>query len=168
MRLTVTSSRARRDRSTSIVGALIRRMQLVASSAVQWSLQGFLDEDGSVEAEEAEVFPGVGVFARPKSGDNAEAIVLKVGGASGHAVIVATRNQDGIKRIGSLGEDETIIFTSTTAVKITASGQVLIGAIGAPLLPLTHGVVLASGVDTFTGATYGALGSASTKVMAEK
>lgn len=39
---------------------------------------------------------------------------------------------------------------------------------GSPLIPLTDGVVLASGVDTFTGATYGVLGSASLKVKAAK
>lgn len=38
----------------------------------------------------------------------------------------------------------------------------------AALVPLLNGVVLASGVDPFTGATYGALGSASSKVLAEK
>ena len=36
------------------------------------------------------------------------------------------------------------------------------------LAPITNGVVIASGIDPFTGATYGALGSASAKVMAEK
>ena len=168
MRQTVRSLRRRQGGIGNLVGGIVRRMRLVASSAVAWTAAGVVDADGSVEADDAEVFPGIGFYARPKSGDNAEVILLKVGGQSGHAVIVATRNQDGIKRIGELGEDETIVFTSTTAVKIDSAGQVLVGAIGAPLLPLTHGVVLASGIDTFTGATYGALGSASTKVMAEK
>jgi hypothetical protein len=39
---------------------------------------------------------------------------------------------------------------------------------GNSLVPLTDGVVLASGIDPFTGSTYGALNSASTKVMAAK
>jgi len=168
MRQTVRSLRARTGGVLPFVESLVRRMSLAASSAVLWAVEGLVDAGGQVELDEAEVFPGIGFYARPKATDNAEVILLKVGGASDHAVIVATRNQDGIKRIGALGEDETIVFTSKAAVKITAAGQVLVGAIGAPLLPLTHGVVLASGVDTFTGATYGALGSASTKVMAEK
>jgi hypothetical protein len=151
-----------------VIRGMVRRMRLAASSAVRWTVEGFVDHDGKVESDEAEVFPGVGVFARPLASDTTEVILLKVGGASGHAVIVATRNQDGIKRIGALAPDETIIFNSTIAVKLTADGAIQIGSVGGPYTPLVNGVVLASGVDPFTGATYGALANASTKVMAEK
>lgn len=168
MRGSVRMLRDRVSGSAALVQSLVRRMRLAATSAVAWTIEGLIDDDGEVETDEAEVFPGIGFYARPHPGDAAEVIVLKVGGASGHGVIVATRNQDGIKRIGALGADETIVFNSTTAVRIAADGTISIGAIGAPLTPLTHGVVLASGIDPFTGATYGALGNASLKVMAEK
>jgi hypothetical protein len=168
MRQSVRSLRDRFEGPSALVGELVRRMRLVATAAVVWTIEGLIDDDGSAESDEAEVFPGIGFYARPKATDATEVILLKVGGASGHGVIVATRNQDGIKRIGAFGADETIVFNSTTAIKIGADGSIQIGAIGGPFVPLDNGVVLASGIDPFTGATYGALGSASTKVMAEK
>lgn len=165
------SVRSLRDRVSGPAAAFLsiaRRMRVAATAAVTWAIEGAEDDDGSVETDDAEVFPGVGFYARPKAGDATEAVVVEIGGAPGHAVVIATRNMDGIKRLGSIGEDETLIFNSTTAIKISADGTISIGAIGAPLTPLANGVVLASGFDTFTGATYGSLGSASTKVMAEK
>ena len=46
--------------------------------------------------------------------------------------------------------------------------DVRIGATPDALVAPVNGVVLAHGVDPFTGATYGALGNASNKVLAEK
>ena len=56
---------------------------------------------------------------------------------------------------------------ATTKVTIIAP-QVEIGSDGIGAAPLINGVVLASGIDTFTGATYGVLGSASASVTAKK
>lgn len=54
-----------------------------------------------------------------------------------------------------------------TAISIVvSSASIMLGGNG--LFPLTEGVVLGSGIDTFTGATYGILGSASAVVMAKK
>lgn len=56
---------------------------------------------------------------------------------------------------------------ATTKVTVVAP-LVEIGGDGLGNAPLINGVVLASGIDPFTGATYGALGSASAVVMAKK
>jgi hypothetical protein len=54
------------------------------------------------------------------------------------------------------------------AQKVTViSPMIELGADGIGLTPLIDGVVLGKGVDTFSGATYGALGSSSTVVTAK-
>jgi hypothetical protein len=49
---------------------------------------------------------------------------------------------------------------------VKASGTVHLGDTG--LVAATDGVVVAQGIDPFTGSTYGALGNASSKVRAKK
>lgn len=132
-RLTRTDLRARLR--VAPARALVRRLRIAASKGVLWLLEGGEDFDGNVERDEIETFPGVGFYARPKRGDRAEAVVVKVGGEDGHPVIVATRNQDGIKRLGELAEDETAIFTSKSVVRIKADGTVEIGSIGGAVQP---------------------------------
>lgn len=63
-----------------------------------------------------------------------------------------------------------LIQISADKLHIKATAKVLVEApvvnIGADeLVPLTDGVVKARGIDTLTGATYGALGSASSTIM---
>jgi hypothetical protein len=75
-----------------------------------------------------------------------------------------------------LTSDEETTLTIGTSFSLTAeqditlsvsSGNVYLGD-GATLQPITDGVVTAQGIDPFTGLTYGALGSASSRVMARK
>ncbi len=70
---------------------------------------------------------------------------------------------------GRGGSEQVLIKdkSSGNLICLKGSGEILLGDDKA-LQPLVNGVVLASGIDIFTGATYGALGSASTKVMAKK
>jgi uncharacterized protein involved in type VI secretion and phage assembly len=56
---------------------------------------------------------------------------------------------------------------ATTKVTVVAP-NVELGSDGLATAPLINGVVLGSGIDTFTGATYGVLGSASATVTAKK
>lgn len=55
---------------------------------------------------------------------------------------------------------------STVVIRVDATGTVQLGGTG--LAALLDGVVTARGIDPFTGATYGALGNASSRVMARK
>lgn len=80
------------------------------------------------------------------------------------------------------GEEELLVQDKTTGdrismkpseTRIKATAKVVVEAPivelgGDGLTPLTDGVVLASGIDTLTGVPYGALGSASSRVMAKK
>ncbi len=145
---------------------------VAASKGARWLVEGHEDFDGNIETDEVEVFPGVGLWGRPKSSHRVEAIALKVGGESGHAVIVATRNQDGVRLLGAIEEDETVVFTSTTMVKIAADGQVLIGRIGGEFKAVAtedhrHSVSgLTAGGDPVTG-TMGKSNDNTSKLRAE-
>ncbi len=121
-----------RLRSSAAAG-IIRRYRVLRtkSKRVNWTLEGHTDSDGNVEVENAEAFQEVGFFSRPKISDRAEAIAVKVGLRSNHPAIIATRSQDGVKRLGKTSDDETIVFTSGLMVRITqADGKIYIGSIG--------------------------------------
>lgn len=115
---------------------MIRRIRVAATAGARWALAGHADADGNLETDDAELFPGVGFFARPKASHRTEAVLVKVGGEDGHSVIVATRNHDGVKLLGSLAEDETAIFNSRAAVVVKADGTIEIRSISGTAAPL--------------------------------
>lgn len=118
--------------NTKIKG-IVRRMRVVATSGFAWALDGFTDSYGKTETADAENFEGVGFASRPATADNVEVITVKVGGESGHAVIVGSRNRDALKALieaEGLEADETVIFTGTSMVKIKADGTIEAGSIG--------------------------------------
>lgn len=154
-----------RGRDAPFLRGMIRRLVVKLTQATGlWQLLGFEDADGNEELlNDVETFPGIGFSSRPKAGSRAEVVVVRIGGESGHPVIVATRDRS-IEI--SLEEDETAIFNSTgTVVKITKDGIVELGGVG--LFP-TDGVVHGTGVDPFTGVQYFNLGSTSAIVRAKK
>jgi len=156
-----------RDRQRDAPGlrGLVRRMLVSLTSAGGlWQLLGKEDGDGNRErASDVEAFQQIGFLSRPAAGSRAEGVVVKVGGESGHPVVIASR--DRAIEI-AIGEDETVIFNSTgTLVKITAGGRVELGEAG---LGTTDGVVHGTGIDPWTGATYTALGNTSDMVRAKK
>jgi hypothetical protein len=66
------------------------------------------------------------------------------------------------------GLDFKVEGDGSIVLDLAGAGNVYLGSGDGTLTPLLDGVVLASGVDTFTGATYGALNSASQRIMARK
>lgn len=110
--------------------AAIRRVHVLGTGGgAGWQVGGY---EGEREAD-VPVFGGVGFHSRPADGGNAEAILLKVGAAGGHSVIVATRDEG--TRI-ELEADETAIYTSTSKVLIKADGTIEIGTIDGTPVPL--------------------------------
>lgn len=103
--------------------AAVRRFRVAASTGGLWSLSGH----GQERAEEVELFGGIGFHSRPGSSGKPEVVVVKVGAASGHPVIIATRDE--ATRV-TLEADETAIFNSTTIVKIKADGTIEAGSRG--------------------------------------
>lgn len=71
---------------------------------------------------------------------------------------------------GIAGKEQVLIKdkVSGSAISMTPTNGIELGVEGLGDAPLINGVVLASGIDPFSGATYGALGSASSVVTAKK
>jgi hypothetical protein len=119
-----TNSPARRE----VFGA-IRRMAITLTSRALWQLIGHDLPDGRKEARPANVFSGIGFFARPKATDRAEAIVLFPGAGAGHPAIVAMRNEDARKIIeaalnagAGLAEGETVAYGAAALLHFKADG----------------------------------------------
>lgn len=79
---------------------MLRRMVVRATKRVLWQLEGHKLPNGVTEPAEAEVFSGVGFYARPRTSSRAEAIMAAIGDAQ-HVVIIATRDEDLRKRWAS-------------------------------------------------------------------
>lgn len=150
-----------------VAKAMVRRLRVVASKGVAWALEGHEDGEGNVETGLAEVAQGVGFYARPKAGDRVEAIVVKVGAESGHPMVVALRNQDGVRRLDAVEDDETAVFNSQVEIRFV-EGRIEIRTIGGAPLTVLDELVHGTGIDTFTGATYKALGATTSKARAAK
>lgn len=114
--------------------------------------------------------PGDGIWRIPPIGT--EVAVLSIDGDFGADPMLV-----GVLSSGSVPSelDETTLVIRSPKVVINsdsgdttvlASGTVMLGGTG--LTALQDGVVVAQGIDPFTGATFGALGSASSKVRAKK
>lgn len=104
---------------------------------------------------------GRGVWVIPAEGD--EVLVAHPDGFEGDATIFAVLPTGGVP--AGLTPDRVLVVGPQVHV---VSGDVRIGPTPDAMVPLVNGVVLGSGIDTFTGATYGALGSVSLKVQADK
>lgn len=163
MRATV--KQLRQSKAMRTVKNIARRFVVsLAPGADLWQLLGYESgQDEQEKADDVEVFSQYGLASRPKAGSDTEVIVIKVGGESGHPVVIASRD----KSIQvSLDGDEVAIFNSTGAlVKVCADGTIELGDSG---LGATDGVVHGAGIDPFTGSTYTALGNTSGVVRAKK
>lgn len=135
-RRTVRDFRKRVSRGVLELANLARRVVFSATSGGRWAVQGYETEDG-IEGDDddpVDLFPGIGIYAKPASGDNAEGVMLHVGGRADHPTIVATRNEDARRRyvaeFGDLSPGEFAIFNSagTARVIITAGGEIQIEA----------------------------------------
>jgi phage gp45-like len=118
-----------RDRESSLwtmVRNAIRRMVVEVSGGYLWQLGGHEDEG----EDEVPAFQGIGFASRPPAGSAAaEAILVKIEGASGRPVIVATHDED-LRRVHEavrdMDPDEVAIFNAGALVKITSDGDVTI------------------------------------------
>jgi phage gp45-like len=151
-----------------------RRMAIKVTSTALWQVIGHRLLDGSRETRDAEVFYGVGFWARPTSSEKAEAFVTFTAGGSGSPLIVATRNEDARRAVaaaltgGTIAEGETLIFGSpgTPIVYLKANGTVEIRLPGGAAVALATkadvdavATFLKKQFDTALGHTHAALGS---------
>jgi phage gp45-like len=143
------------------VRGLVRRLRVSVSSGVRWLLLGYDDGD-NVEQIDAEAFTGAGFASRPTG--QGEAIVCRVGAASGHPVIVATRDQSWSAALGDLEPGESAMFNGASVVRIKADGSITIGSIDGEAVPLATKAdldSLATWIAAHTHATAGSTGTPS-------
>lgn len=106
-----------------------RRMAVGVTGRAIWQVIGYKSAATGNETAVAEVFPGIGIYARPPSGGRAEAIVLNVGGAD-HPVVVALRDEATRRIAADVAEDETALYNSTAVVHVKADGTIEARSIG--------------------------------------
>lgn len=103
---------------------MIRRMRIGVTGKTFWQAVGLLLLDGVTrETLPVEVFPGIGFFARPAVGANAECIVAHAGGRSNPA-IVATRDEGTRRKMAAIDNDETAMFNTLVGVYATKGGKI--------------------------------------------
>lgn len=150
------------SRERGIRGA-VRRMAIKVTSRVLWQLAGHKLDATYQETVNAEVFSGVGFYARPRTSSRAEAILSRIGDAA-HSVIVATRDEDLRKLWDSAAfgnPDVAAMFNSGVIVVCMPDGTVRLGAADA-----AGDVVVQAALDDFMAAldqaitTLGPAGSA--------
>lgn len=114
--------------STRNLFGRIRRFALGVTSRVKWQIIGHRLLDRKLEAKEAELFGGIGLFARPSSGSKAEAIVVGLGDDGAAPAIVGVRDEGTraavVEELGGVDEDETVLFNSATVVYCKSTGVV--------------------------------------------
>lgn len=156
----------------SLVGA-IRRMAIKLTSKALWQLVGHTLPDGRTETRNADVFSGIGFYARPAADDRPEAIVLFPGASAGAPVVVATRNEDARKAIeavlnagAGLAEGEAVVYGAGALIHIKADGTVEIRTPGGAAVPLATkadidavATFLKKQFDTALGHTHASVGA---------
>lgn len=145
----------------------IRRMTVALTNKVLWQLGGVRNPDGSIEVEKAEVFSGIGFFARPPATGKPEAIVLMVGLDNETPVVVATRDQKTLAAIaGALKANETGVFNSLAILHVTEQGKIEARLANGVALPIPTLAEVQAMVNKYNGHTHnGAVGA---PVVAER
>lgn len=138
---------------------------------------GETGRDEEAEAhDDVEVLQPLGLRVRPVQRGSLEAVVIERGDERVALFLVdkaratgAVEAEEGETQLHGLAEQSAVVrIRANGDVEITPKSgrKVLLG--GGSLAALTDGVVTAQGIDSFTGATYGALGNASSVVLAKK
>lgn len=139
-----------------------RRMAITRTSSTKWQLLGQRGGQGGDERIELELFPGIGVYARPPATGRPEAVTAAIGGAK-TSVIVATRDEKTRQAVAkSIAEDETIVFNSGVIVLLKANGTVEIRTPVGVAQPTIKGTTYRTAEDTMLTSLAAALTALST------
>jgi phage gp45-like len=107
-----------------------------ATSGGRWGVEGYsyksIESNETVtegsDDEPVDVFQGINMTSRPLAANNAEAILVHVGGASNHPTIVALRDEDARRayaaKYGNIEAGEIAIFSASARVIVKANGEV--------------------------------------------
>jgi phage gp45-like len=134
----VTSAEVRR------LAGMVRRLVVSATSSPIWKLLGVRGLDSTTEVINAEVFSGLGFYARPPtSGGSPEVILLNVGDAR-VPVVIASRDEKTLAAVraelgaGLPAAGDTLVFAANGSgvVYLKANGTVEIKAPGGTASPV--------------------------------
>ena len=107
----------------ALAGSL-RRMAVKLTAGGVWQVAGHILFGSDRETRQAELWPGIGIFARPPKGSSsAEAIVANAGGQNNPA-IVATRDEETRKKVDDLVDDEGALYNTLARVYVTKDGNI--------------------------------------------
>lgn len=134
------------------------------------------DDEGAERYDDCEAPMPAGLLAVPALTATTEAVGVRRGdemvllciidkGAPAQAV---ESGETRVYGVGSSNATAVIRIRADGDVEITPKAGQAVRIGGGTLSAALNGVVVASGVDSFTGATYGALGNASSVVLAKK
>lgn len=174
----------RATHQASAVIAKLAAYSLSSADGITDKVQGYgvdAADSAPYDYDGRRIFP-FGIRSRPPKG--VEAVWIAVTGGSANGVIVGAESS----RFGpsDLADGESCFYNKVNGceIRLKADGSVNIKDGGGTTLTLpgdgtvhigdgtltatVNGVVVGSGIDPFTGATYAALGSASVNVMAKK
>lgn len=128
-------ARATDPRDREIRG-MLRRLVVDRTTKAAWKLAGYTMLDGRPEVVNAEVFSGVGFYARPPEGVESEVVTAQVGGREQPIVIAARDEQTRAAVAGSLAADETAVFNTEAIVHLKADGTIEAKSVGGTAVPL--------------------------------
>lgn len=160
-----------RKLQTRVANAIARAVvQLVDDSKKRQLLQ--LGVLAGEDIDQAEHFQPYGFKSVPLEG--AEGVALFPNGDRGHPLVVVVDDRRH-RPTGWSGGEAGLYSAAGAVIRLTASGDILVLAapgqqvlLGEDGLGATDGLVHGSGIDSFTGATYAALGSACANVRGKK
>lgn len=119
-RQTIKSLRDRAGQPANQLRNLVRHYVVTKAAGAVWKLLGLIDGDGNEEKEDAPIFPGIGVWARPPSSGKPEAVVNLIGASTGNPAIVAMRDEKTRaaldKALGGIKAGETTTYGEKSVV----------------------------------------------------
>lgn len=118
------SLRQRQGKLSLRLANVVRLVSIADASALEWVLEGLVDDDGNREDISAQVYSNVGFLSRPRTGVETEAVVLNVGGDSNSPLQVGSRDpalNDSYVEAEGLEADQTVLLNSSAHVKVTGN-----------------------------------------------
>lgn len=144
---------------------MVRRVAITLTTKALWQIAGFKSFDGTQETKQVEVFPGLGIYARPPSSGKPEAIVVMVGADAATPAIVATRDEATRASVaGAIAAGETMVYTPLAVVYLKSDGTIEARSASGAASPLATKADLVALLNAISGApTTGGDGGAAFK-----
>ncbi len=101
----------------------VRRFVITLTDRALWQVAGVLMPDGR-EAHRSEIFGGIGFYARPPAGVEAEAIAVMVGDATVPTIVGVRDEATRAAVVGDIRADESAMYNSQALVYVKDDGTI--------------------------------------------